>query len=290
VIDQGISEEWPGEVRDALARFKLGDLIADPPLFFARNPAYPLWVPQGEHDPQAELVQVSAEQRPPYGIITTQTCDLNEQRTYPIQPFFQVSPVYRVPAQSDGDAGILDRQYLHRLTGPSLGEELCVADLRIELPLEKSTLVGREPIAAFEEEEDEVDFAEKLGRRRDRAALGNAVNQVLDRTMRDKISANKNKARRVFQSVMKLGLAVTEGPRLDPVAVQLHIITTPGSVAEPTELLAELKEWFETWWDRARIAGQRNEPSLQLLANVYHDGRAMDLAVHDTLIPFERRA
>jgi hypothetical protein len=294
LLDAGICDDWPSEVREALERFRLGNLISEPPFFFVRNPAFALWTPPaGSFDSDAELVELPREQRPPYGIITTQTCDLNEQRTYPVQPCFQVSPVYRLDIERGFQDPALERQYFHQLTSPELGEKLCVADLRIEMPLEKSTLVGREPIQAFEDEQDEVDFAEKLGRRRDRAALGNAINEVLDRTMRDRISANKNRARRVFASVMKLGLAITDGPRLQPLAAQLHIMTTiatPSVVTAGAEgPLEELHEWFEAWWDRANVAGEQHDPKLRLLANVYHDGHAMDLSIHDSLIPFERR-
>ncbi len=293
MIDDGIAENWPPEVLEALARFKLGDLITEPPVQFARNPDYPLWTPLGEDLAPGgdELVQLGAGQRPAMGIITTQTCDLNEQRRYPQQPFFQASPCYGLSGEPEDLVKLVERGFMHRLTAPGLGDGTWVADLRLELALEKSVLVGREPIAAFASEADEIEFAEKLGRRRDRAALGNAVSQILDRQMRNQINNNSNKAKRVFNSVHSLGLAIIEGPRLNPVTVQLHVITRPPAAApeELEERAEELKDWFERWWDKARAAGEKSEPQLRVLANAYHDSEAMDLRVHENLIPFERR-
>lgn len=293
MIDDGIAEQWPPEVLEALARFKLGDLITEPPLQFARNPDYPLWTPIGEELATGgpELVELGAQQRPEMGIITTQTCDLNEQRRYPQQPFFQVSPCYKLAGEPTALAALIERGFIHPLSAAELGEGTWVADLRLEVALEKSLLVGREPIAAFASEAEEIEFAEKLGRQRDRAALGNAVSEILDRKMRAQIGNNRNKAKRVFDSVHSLGLAIVEGPRLNPVTAQMHVITRPPAVAEAEvdERMAELTDWFERWWDKARVAGQESEPQLRVLANAYHDAGAMDLRVHENLIAFERR-
>jgi len=293
VIDDGIAEQWPPEVLEALARFKLGDLIAEPPVQFARNPDYPLWTPIGEEVAPGgpELVQLGAHQRPEMGIITTQTCDLNEQRPYPAQPFFQVSPCYKLAGEQEALAALIERGFIYRLSAAELGEGTWVADLRLEVALEKSLLVGRKPITAFASEAEEIEFAEKLGRRRDRAALGNVVSQILDRQMRNQINNNSNKAKRVFDSVHSLGLAIVEGARLNPVTVQMHVITRqPAAAAEEVEERAnELRDWFERWWDKARAAGEKSEPRLRVLANAYHDAKAMDLRVHENLIAFERR-
>ena len=59
------------------------------------------------------------------------------------------------------------------MTGPA-GKRL-VADLRIELPLEKSLLAGRVPIRGFATEEQENTFGRLLGTRRARAALANEL-------------------------------------------------------------------------------------------------------------------
>jgi hypothetical protein len=293
VIDDGIAEQWPPEVLEALARFKLGDLIAEPPVQFARNPDYPLWVPIGEELAPGgpELVQLGGHQRPEMGIITTQTCDLNEQRRYPAQPFFQVSPCYKLTGEHEALAALIERGFIYRLSAAELGDGIWVADLRLEVALEKSLLVDREPIAAFASEAEEIEFAETLGRRRDRAALGNVVSQILDRQMRKQINNNSNKAKRVFDSVHSLGLAIVEGPRLNPVTVQMHVITRPPAAAadEVEERADELRDWFERWWDKARAIGEKSEPRLRVLANDYHDVRAMDLRVHENLIAFERR-
>ena len=266
MIDDGIAEQWPPEVLKALARFKLGDLIAEPPMQFARNPDYPLWTPIGEELATGgpELVELGAQQRPEKGIITTQTCDLNEQRRYPGPALLPGKPLLQAHGRARGP-GCPARARIHSPAERRRARRgTWVADLRLEVALEKSLLVGREPIGAFASEADEIEFAEKLGRRRDRAALGNAISEILDRgcaTGRN----TRNKAKRVFDSVHSLGLAIVEGPRLNPVTVQMHVITRPPAVAEAEveERMAELKDWFERWWDKAERPGQESEPQLR---------------------------
>ncbi len=160
--------------------------------------------------------------------------------------------------------------------------------MRLECSVEKSALAGRTPIDAFASEQDEIAFAERLGRRRDRAAMANTVNDVLDAQLAKKISANKNKARRVFGSVYGLRLEVAEGLRLEPVAMRLHVLPN-GDPRSGDEAIVEAREWFESWWDRALAAGETNTPKLRVLPNRYHDAARIDARLYDRLIPHPRR-
>jgi hypothetical protein len=289
VMETGLPDEWPEEVRIALRAFRLGHLIADPPLVYARATGHRIWNPSSgaSADRDEDVVEI-ARDRFPFGIITTQTCDLNEQAPYPKQPFLQVSPVYRYSADRSTLPELQRRGYLWPLTAPAFTGELWVADLRLECGIEKSVLVGRTPIDAFVGELDEIAFAERLGRRRDRAAMGNAVNDVLDAQMAKKISANKKKAKRVFESVHGLRLEVAEGLRLEPVAMRLHVLLRgdpdPGDAA-----IVEARDWFDAWWDRASAAGETNAPKLRLLPTRFHDAARVDVRIYDRLIPYDRR-
>ena len=97
-----------------------------------------------------ELFELDARDRAAYGLITTQTCDINEAS--PKHPWIHVAPVEQM---DEGDLAALVRQhrvtYLVPLAPPTL-EGLWVADLRLEVPVEKSWLVGRHPREAFASE------------------------------------------------------------------------------------------------------------------------------------------
>ena len=211
----------------------------------------------------------------PYGIITTQTCNIAERGPGGIQPWIQVSPVYSFES---ADA-LRDRLYLFPLTAKSLPAGAWAADLRLEVPLEKGILLDREPIDAFEEEDDEIEFGEILGRQRDRAALHDVVNNVLYGRWRKKRANNKNKAKALFANLHMVGMLIQQGTRLEPFAVECHFVGDGGAIS------AEDREWLDAWWDLAHEEAADADPALQLLPNVYHDGAAMDVALYDTLIP-----
>jgi hypothetical protein len=200
----------------------------------------------------------------------------------------QVSPVYRYAADRAALPQASRHLYLWPLTAAAFAKELWVADLRLECSVEKSVLAGRTPIDAFADELDEIAFAERLGRRRDRAAMANAVNDVLDRQMTNKISANKTKAKRVFESVHGLRLEVAEGLRLEPVAMRVHVLLSRDPSSDDAAI-NEAKDWFESWWDRATAAGEANTPTLRVLPNRFHDVARVDVRVYDRLIPYDRR-
>jgi hypothetical protein len=175
VIDEHIRRPWPPEVTEALKQFKQGDVIQRPPFFYARHTELELFDAGAPDHDESQVVELHPDDAPPYGIITTQTCDLAEQGT-PTQPWFQVSPVYEVAEEARAS-----KSYLIELTGELPGR--FGADLRIELPLEKSMLVGRVPIAGFGTEAEAEDFGRFLGARRARAALANELVETITRVI-----------------------------------------------------------------------------------------------------------
>ncbi len=275
VIDQGIQQPWPDEVLQAVEPFEIGHLIEEPPFFYVADLRYPVWgltrnVAE-EGGPQGvELVELDPEDGPEYGAITSQTCDVTEAGVpNPAQPWFQVCPVYRWPGDTPPA-----KSYLAELTAPDMSGY--VADLRLELTLEKSFLVGRQPIAGFATEDDQVSFADRVGRRRARAALADAFHDVLEATMRQrKQQTSSGLMRRVRHGVFKLMLAIPEGTRLKPGAAKLYVIANEA----PSQ---EIKDWFDEWWDDARQVAESH--GLNLLENAYWDARAIDLRTYVDLI------
>lgn len=281
MIEEGLDQPWPEEVRAAVEPFLQGHLIERPPLFYAADLRHPVWqttrlvaddVPEGERG--EDFVDVAVGQRPLYGIITTQSCDLAEERPKPRQPWLTVAPVFRI----DPGSPLRDRDYVFALAPPAIDGEGWVADLRIEMPLEKSLLVGREPIEAFPDEEGCIDFGRFLARRRGRPALASVVHEVLSgttRQLKNENNAQRRLARSARTNVYKLKLAIEDGTFLDPVAAKLYVVTD----GLPTD---DARAWFDLWWNAARLVAE--EHGLQLLPTGWLNADNVDARLYDDLI------
>src|SRR5690348_16544725 len=139
--------DWPPEVLEAAAKFACGDVVANPPYFYFADAKHAVLARTQEYFDAAyrgpEIIDAE-DWAAPFGVITTQTCDLGEiDFDPPSQPFVAVAPVFD-GAGMDGETRSLLRQgkrigpMLHL---PALAEHqdgFWVADFRIELPLEKS--------------------------------------------------------------------------------------------------------------------------------------------------------
>lgn len=279
MIDDAAGTAWPEQVVAGVKPFLQGHLIQAPPFFYAADLRAPVWTltravaaEVAEPDRGEELLEL--EDRPPYGIITTQSCDLAEESATPRKPWITVAPVYQVAE----DSPILDRDEVYRLDPVGLPDGIWVADLRIEMPVEKSILVGRTPLRAFPSEADEVAFGNYLARRRGRPALSSVFHDVITEAMRDlrnESNARKKQRRRVRDRVYQVRLAIEDGTRLEPTAAKLWVVCA----AEPDE---ETTDWFGAWFDRARPIAQR--AGLQLHPVGYMDARSADVLLYDELV------
>lgn len=281
MIDEGLEQPWSESVAPALESFLQGHLVVSPPLFYAADLRHPIWrVTRTVADETVEtergedFVDLAAEDRPPYGILTTQSCDLSEERPDPRQPWVAVAPVYLVAA----DSGLRDRDYIYELSPPDLADGVWVADLRIELPLEKGLLVGRTPVEAFPDEDGYIGFANFLARRRGRPALASVFHEVLNATttrLKRERGAQRTLARRARANVYKLMLGIEDGTRLQPAAAKLYVVTN-GRRSD------DVQRWFDLWWNEARIVA--SEHGLQLLPTAWLDATAVDLRILDDLV------
>ncbi|HEY1714605.1 MAG TPA: hypothetical protein VGG07_17020 [Solirubrobacteraceae bacterium] len=281
MIDEGLEHPWPAPVPPAVEPFLQGHLIVQPPLFYVADLKHPIWGTtrliadaMPEADQGEDFVDLALEDRPPYGIITTQSCDLSEERPKPRQPWLAVAPVYRV---SD-DSPVRDRDYVFELAPPELDGEIWVADLRIEMPLEKGLLVGRAPIDAFPDEDGYIAFGNFLARRRGRPALASVFHEVVSvttRRLKEERNAQRTLARRARQNVYKLMCAIEDGTRLEPVAAKLYVLTD----GPPTK---DARAWFDLWWTQARVVAERH--GLQLLPTGWLDASNVDLRLVDDLV------
>jgi hypothetical protein len=284
VIGKSLEIAPPEDVVRACEKFRQGFLIKTPPLFYLASLKYPLWSlshavaedSAGEDLPD-EIVELYDEDRPPYGLITTQTCDLVRPDQ---QPWLHVAPVFKC---KDNDR-ILDGEFIIPLDPPKVKGSTWYVDLRIEMALEKGVLVDREPIESFPDEAGYIKLADLLARRRGRPALHSVFNQLLTdvmREMRDEDKELKKQLRRIRPEVYKLKLAIEEGDRLAPLAARLHIVTNGPSGDE-------VRAWFDEWWNRAREVAENS--NLNLLPNRWLDASGLDAREYDDLIEVTSRA
>ncbi len=284
MIDRGLPSVWPPEVLAACKNFEQGQLLESVPFAaYWAVPRHQVWHDPNGGEPAEEeeekeeqedggLAVFTAKQPPPFAVITSQSCDIDEFK--PVHAWIQVAPIYRLDSPPEDWAGHLKRQYLVRLTADQFKDELWVADLRIDWPVEKSVLVGRSPITGFASEGDVIAFAARLGRRRDRAVLSNELAEVIDTSLRKQNANKKNASARVYQN-SRVALAIEQGTRRRPLAAALYIITD-GKISKNDE------DYFQKWWDGARTDAATH--GIKLLPNVFLDGNNISVYTYDNLI------
>ena len=325
MIDGGLTQPWPPEVMDAARLFQQGDLIVRPPIAYAAALEYPIWsltrleaaagaeggAPEraegdgadpgpeevdGEADPEPNggppappvtaYLGLDPADVPPFGIITTQTCDIAEDRedSVPLQPWFEIAPVYTCAE----DDKLAKREYIYRLDDfdpsrfgfdPTPDGERWVADLRLRPALEKSILAGREPIDPFaDEERPRIAFGVWLGQRIARAALAGTVNEAIEQTLD---THRRKTGKRVGKRVYKMRIDITQGTRLKPRAVRLHAVCRPHEEGLITD--EEMTEWFESGWEETRKDAEEQH-GINLLKPRIHKADAMDVEEYDWLV------
>lgn len=271
MIDSHLPASWPIEVMRALDRFKQGHLVARPPFFYVARPEFGVWqFTRDVGDPaiQDDLLQIDPEDGPPYGLIVSQTCDINEQALKPKQPWVQVCPVYRIDTIMDrGRQGHVKKgrmQHLIALDSHTLSEGLWAADLRIEFPVEKSWLVDRAPIEAFSNEDGYLKLADRLAQRRGRPAFANVISDLIVNTLRNRLNTlNSQQQDDILDSIEQFRLEV-DGHHLLPASARLLTIFVDGCSEEKQAIV---KSWLDAWWQD--VQPTTTAQGLPLLANRY---------------------
>lgn len=264
MIDRGNDQPWPDAVTGKLSAFRQGSLVESPPFAYHASTAHPLWVASRMIEPGSdpvELVELDLADRPPFGIITTQSCDVDEEGRNK-KPWVQVAPVYELPGDDPG-LGMVRSWKVHYLAPVTSQGPSWVADLRIELPVEKGWLVSRTPIDAFETAEELQKFSEHCGRYRSRQGVATSVYDdlltPLEYYLRDLRQTDQPLFSAFTRDVEHLFLDIAGDP-LAPRTVQL-IFVSPNPL-EPT-----LVERLEAWWED--IVGGARPPAFNLLPNRY---------------------
>jgi len=100
------------------------------------------------------------------GLIVTQSCDIDKRHI----PWITVVPVYSAKLFPKIDRNQLP-DYLINITAPWASSELWIADLRLEMAIEKTLLLNKNFIEGFASKKDYKILAERLGERRQRPAI-----------------------------------------------------------------------------------------------------------------------
>ena len=233
-----------------------------PPFFYAADTTHPVWDltdgATGSHRGEA-LLELHEDDRPRYGIITTQSCDLTEDGvSKPKKPWFQVAPLVSVQALAGNLATEVARgrvKYMYSVPSPAVDGDW-VADLRIEVPLEKSWLVGKKPIAGFATFEEYESFARHLGSQRARAAIEPGVCTELIDALKVHLKKRISEDIGAVDEVQRVLLRVV-GERAAPHALEFIL------VPESDQLSAAARKVFDDWYDE--FAGQAGERGVALL-------------------------
>ena len=257
-IDEDNIQEWPAEVAQ-LENYRQGSLIERPPFAYHANSQLPLWgLTQRDPEPSADaMLEMRPEDRPPYGMIITQSCDIYGTGSKK-KPWVQVVPVYRLPDNDTRWGRAREWKVSYMVPIQSLGQRW-VADLRIEMPVEKSYLIGKAPAGLLE---DSARLEEHLRNQRGRIALADSIHERLLtplsewlRNLQDSELGVEFGAR-----VTAAFVAVGGDVLMNPTVVQLIFLCS-----EP--LSEQLVGSVQEWWD-----GLGDNQPWELLDNRYVAG------------------
>jgi hypothetical protein len=268
-IDDGLPggrEDWPAGVLDHLKLFSQGDIIPNPPMFYFADPERPVWARTAAYTSDTtrpELVEAGPQTAPLYGLITSQTCDIAEEESdRPKRPWLQVSPIYDRSDLNSGQKKLLRafKGELYLLHVPALEGGFWVADLRIEMPLEKGCLASCSPIPGFLDEATQREVGRRIAVLRSRPAFGQEFVDAVQRPLVDALKELKASYGARFALLAE---------QVDEVAVQLdsHVHPTQVKITLLVEkdLDASIRVWWDDWWTQAVISARSRGLTLHAL-------------------------
>ena len=297
MIDKGLPRfraEWPDGVLELLSQFVQGDLVANPPIGYFADPTSPIWEPSRRYAEQlsitndtseGDIIYFPDEALPPYGMITTQTCDLVEADSErPRWPWVQLIPVYDLEDQlNSGQKELLRKGVGQRilLHVPALESGFYVADFRLSFPVEKGWLAKQGRIDGFGTEELRQRVADRLAHLAGRPAFAGSfvstIQQPLVDALKDLKRANAGGFKRFYETVVEVGTRIDS--RLNPTTVQVVVICSK-------ELSKDDLEWWNNWHDTCRQRATEVGITLQALDFKLLDGTFTAAEYRElTLIP-----
>lgn len=279
---------WRPEVLQAAAQFTCGDVVENPPYFYFADPRHAVMAMTEKYNDSAsagpEIIDAS-DMAPPFGVITSQTCDLREiDFDPPSKAFISVSPVFDATEVLSRDIQSLLRKgrqiqsWLHLPALSQYRQGVWVADFRLEVPIEKSWLVGRQPISAFASEVDARRVPRAVYEIRSRPAWSDdvveSVQQTLDEALRDVKQDDRILYRSLLTQIAEVGARADS--MLEPQWVQVAAFSE-GDVD------ANVAEWWLLTADK--IAESLSEKGIEAHEPQLHDLGVCPVAVYREFSP-----
>jgi hypothetical protein len=260
VIPEGLPEKrenWPPDLLNHLRMFRQGHLVEGLPFFYFANLTVPVHVLSNQPGEDG-LAIIESDQEFPYGMIITQTCDIQEEdASRPRRPWVHICPVYRgdevvganFPRLDKGLIGTAKRNRVNYLVPlPGLLDGDWFADLRVMIPVEKGVLLTKTPIDGLGHEDNYVRLAGHLASVSGRPAFDGkfvaAVQRVLISKL--KVTAGDEVLDEALHSQL-LEFRVAAASLLDMQSIEIMCLSI-GSVNE------QVKAWLEELEDEIRIS------------------------------------
>ena len=259
MIDKGVPprDSWPDGLLSKLREWEQGDVVVRPPLFYFADPSAAIWEATRAYADSSsgpEIILPPDEVLPPYGIVTTQTCDIaEEESSRPVRPWVQIAPIYPVTAwkRSKLEGGKGPRYWF---LVPDLPEEgVWVADLRIEVPVEKSWLAGQTRIEGFTSESEKRKVGRRLAWLKGRPAFSrelNEIQQALFDALDLKVPAEQEIHDKLLDQLEEVVVLVDS--YLTPTSVQVVFLT---NVPLASDCQRWLSEWREGTVEESSVTG-----------------------------------
>jgi hypothetical protein len=287
MINRGVpnGDDWPEGVLDRLPEWEQGDLVAQPPFFYFADPQQPVWEATRQYtatSTEPEIILPADDLCPPYGMVTTQTCDIAEEDTpkRPMRPWVQIAPVYEV---TDWKKKKLERRSpLYWVLVPDLaGGNAWVADLRIEVPVEKGWLARQERVEGFRDEAQKRKVGERLSLLRGRPAFSRELNSLqgdLWEMLEARGAEDGDVRDRLTSAIAEVGIFVDS--HLHPTSVQLVFLTD-------TPIDDDCREWLVEWRNELRPATE--EAGISLHAHDVRDLESITAGEYRRMVIIWRR-
>lgn len=259
MIDKGMPprDSWPNGLLRKLREWEQGDVVANPPLFYFADPSAAIWEATRAYTDSSsgpEVILPPDEVLPPYGMVTTQTCDIaEEESSRPVRPWVQIAPIYPVTnwKRKKLEGGKGPRYWL---LVPDLPEDgIWVADLRIEVPIEKSWLAGQIRVEGFDNETEKRIVGRRLAWLKGRPAFSRELNEIqqslfdaLDRMESAELETHETLLDQLEEVIVQVD------SYLAPTSVQLVFLT---NVPLADDCRRWLSEWRESSVEEASVTG-----------------------------------
>jgi hypothetical protein len=240
MLDPGIPDRdaWPDGVLDAVATFRQGDVVEGLPLFWWADPD------NAVHDITKRAATVGTHERvvgpkdrAPYGMVTTQTCDLAlEGDGRPKSAWVQLAPVFdaTAPVGPNGEPSLSPGQ-IESLKKGSYNSKVWLAnlptpgvwyaELSFEVTVERGWLSKRQRIDGFADENAREQVGVRLAWLRSRPALDGNFTLHVQTPLVDalrKVKKRKDLFRRMHDQVLEV--AIRPDSRLTMTAVDIVVL------------------------------------------------------------------